>query len=344
MTTSTAQARSGGLVLALVSAATFSTSGTFASALLDSGWSSGAAVLVRVLVAALVLTVPAALQLRGRWGMLRRRAVPLVGYGVMAVAACQVCYFNAVQHLSVGIALMLEYLGCFLVVGWQWVRHGQRPSPVTSVGALVAAVGLALVLDVNSSTRLDVVGVLWGLGAAAGLATYFVLAGNSEEEVPPLVLAWAGLTVGSVGLAVVGAAGGLALHASTRDVLLRGAQVPWWVAVAGLSLVAAVIAYVTGMAGTRRLGARVASFVGLTEVLFAVLIAWAVLGQLPAPVQALGALVILAGVTLVRVDELRSVRAAHRASETADDQAVEDAGAVRTTVEQELRPQPAAGR
>ncbi|MEO6205082.1 MAG: EamA family transporter, partial [Mycobacteriales bacterium] len=60
-----------GVGLALVSAAAFGTSGSFASSLLDAGWTPGAAVTARLVIAALVLTVPAALLLRGRLADLR---------------------------------------------------------------------------------------------------------------------------------------------------------------------------------------------------------------------------------------------------------------------------------
>ena len=50
------------------------------------------------------------------------------------------------------------------------------------------------------------------------------------------------------------------------------------------------------------MGSRVASFVGLSEVLFAVLIAWFVLGEAPTLVQAIGGALIVAGVVLVRTD------------------------------------------
>ena len=61
-----------GLALAAVSAAAFGLSGTLARGLLDTGWSPAAAVVVRVLVGATVLLVPALLVLRGRWHLLRR--------------------------------------------------------------------------------------------------------------------------------------------------------------------------------------------------------------------------------------------------------------------------------
>jgi hypothetical protein len=46
-----------GLTLAVLSAATFGTSGTFASSLIHTGWSPAAAVLVRVTLSALLLTI-----------------------------------------------------------------------------------------------------------------------------------------------------------------------------------------------------------------------------------------------------------------------------------------------
>ena len=49
-----------------------------------------------------------------------------------------------------------------------------------------------------------------------------------------------------------------------------------------------------------------ASFVSLTEVLFAVIWAWLLLGELPGPIQLLGGLLIVGGVVLVRLDELRA--------------------------------------
>ena len=300
------QQRAGaGLGLALVSAATFGTSGTFAASLLDAGWTPGAAVTVRVLIAALVLTVPALLLLRGRFGELRRGSRGVTIYGLAAVAGCQLAYFNAVQSLSVAVALLLEYSGALLVVGWLWLRHQQRPRRLTVLGAAVAVGGLTLVLDVLGDADLDPVGVLWGLGAAVGLAVYFVLSAQDEDALPPLVVAWGGLAVGGIALALAGAAGVVEMQAPRVDVVLRGAEVSWLVPVLGLALVAAALAYVAGIFGARLLGAKVASFVGLSEVLFAVVIAWVVLGQSLSLLQLLGGLLVVGGIALVRVDELR---------------------------------------
>ena len=292
-----------GLVLAVLSAATFGTSGTFATTLIDTGWSAGAAVTARLLIAALVLTVPAVVVLRGRWSLLWSSSRSVAAYGVVAVAVAQVCYFNAVQHLSVGIALLLEYLGTVLIVGWLWVRHGQRPRRLTVGGIAVVVVGLALVLNINGHQHIDLVGVLWGAGAAVGLATYFVVSAKSHDGIPPIAMAWAGMTVGAACLLLLGVVGALPLRASTQDVQFLDHRMSWLVPVLGLSLVAAAFAYATGIHAAQALGAKVASFVGLSEVLFAVVFAWVMLGQQLRPLQIVGGALVLTGVAIVRSDE-----------------------------------------
>lgn len=290
-----------GLLLALLSAASFGTSGSFAGSLLAAGWSPGAAVTVRIGLAALALTIPAVVQLRGRWGEVRRNAGVVVVFGLVAVVAAQLFFFLAVQRVPVGVAILLEYSGVLLVVGYLWWT-GQRPGPLTVVGGVVALAGLVLVLDLLGGVSLDPIGVLWGLCAAVGLATYFVISGRAEAQLPPLAVAWAGMVVATVALLLVGLVGILPFRAATAPVVMNGAQVSWLVPVLGLSLVAAAVAYVSGVAAVRLLGSRVASFVGLTEVLFAVLFAWQLLGQTPTPVQAIGGVLVLAGVALVRAD------------------------------------------
>lgn len=293
-----------GILIALVSAASFGTSGAFAKSLLETGWSPGAAVTLRIGGAAVVLAVPAMIALRGRWHLLRRKAGFITVYGLIAMAGCQLFFFNAVTTLSVGVALLLEYLGVVLVVLWLWARHGQRPRRWTLVGIVLSIGGLLLVLDVTGGFRIDLTGVLWGLGAAAGLAVYFVLSGSVTTGLPPMVMAAGGMVVATLALALAGLLGLMPMRFSSSDIVLAGARLPWFVPVVLLALVAAALAYATGIAATRRLGSKVASFIGLTEVLFSVLFAWLLIGEMPLAVQLAGGVLIVAGVVAVRYDEL----------------------------------------
>ena len=292
-----------GLTFAVLSAMTFGTSGALAKGLLDTGWSPGAAVTWRVGVAALVLLVPGALMMRGRWHLLRRGWVSMALFGLLAVAGCQLAYFLAVERISVAVALLLEYLGIILVVGWLWARHGQRPRPLTVAGAAVAVAGLIFVLDVFGAVQVDLIGVAWGLVAAVGLAVYFVVSADDSTGLPPLVLATGGLTIGTLALVAAGLVGIVPMTTATADVRLADLSLPWWGAILLLGVVAAAFAYATGIAATRRLGSKLGSFVGLTEVMFSFVWAWVLLGQMPAAIQLLGGLLILTGVVLVKLEE-----------------------------------------
>ena len=241
--------------------------------------------------------------MRGRWSLLRGNASLVVIYGVVAVAGCQLCYFYAVAHMQVGVALLIEYTAPVAVITWLWLRHGRAPGRLTIAGAVVALAGLVLVLDLLSGAEVSLVGVLWALGAMVGAATYFVLSAEEGNGLPPLALAAGGLLVGSAVLVLAGVVGLVPMAASTEPWSSSARPSPWWLPVLALGLVTAALAYVAGIAAGRRLGSRLASFVALSEVVMSLVFAWLLLGELPRPVQLLGGLVILAGVVMVKLDE-----------------------------------------
>ncbi|KQQ83155.1 DMT family transporter [Arthrobacter sp. Leaf137] len=295
-----------GLGVALFSSAVFGTSGSFGKALLETGWSPGAAVTARLTGAALILAIPAVIALRGRWHQLRDNWLTIVLFGLIGVAACQLFYFNAVERLSVGVALLLEYLAPVIIVLWIWAASRKRPRALTFGGTLLSLAGLVLVLDLTGAVKVDPVGVLWGIAAAVCLAMYFFITAKENDTLPPLVLASGGLMVGAAVMWLAGATGLLPMAFNTADTTLGPWVTPWWVSLAGLVVLATVLAYVSGIMAARALGSKVASFVSLTEVLFAVIWAWLLLGELPGAIQLVGGVLIVGGVLLVRLDELRA--------------------------------------
>ena len=292
-----------GLLLALVSATSFALSGPLARGLIDAGWSPGAVVLARIAIGAIALAPFVVRALRGRWGLLRRNARLIALYGAVPVAGTQFAFFSAVAAMDVGPALLIEYTAPAAIVVWLWLRHGERPGAMTLAGAGLAALGLVLVLDLLSGADLALGGVLWALAAMLGAATYFVMSADTRSGMPPLALAGGGLAVGAAGLALLGLVGVLPMRATTAAPSYAGEAVAWWVPFAGLGVITAAISYSTGIAASRRLGSRLASFVALMEVVAAVVFAWLLLDQLPGPLQLIGGALIVAGVIVVRLGE-----------------------------------------
>ncbi len=292
-----------GLGFALASALSFGLSGALARGLLDTGWSPGTVTLIRIGLAAVLVAPFGIAALRGRWHLLGPSAGTVLCYGTFAVAGAQFCFFSAVQYMQVAPALLIEFTAPVAVVLWLWLRHGQRPGRVTVLGIALALLGLALVVDLLSGTQVSVTGVLWALGAMVGCSVYFLLSADDGRGLPPLTLAAGGLVVGAALLGLLSVVGLLPMAVADAPTAYNGVEIAWWVPLLLLGLVTAAMAYTLGIAAIRRLGSRVASFVGLTEVLAALGWAWLLLAELPSTVQLLGGLLIVVGVVAVKRGE-----------------------------------------
>jgi drug/metabolite transporter (DMT)-like permease len=270
-----------GLLFAVSSAFSFGLSGPLAKSLMEAGWSPTAAVTARL-------------------------AGGAVAYGLIPIAGAQLCYFNAVSHLSVGVALLLEYTAPVLVVAWLWATTRRRPSNLTLTGVAIAIAGIMLVLDVFSGGQINLVGIGWASAAAICAACYFMMSdavsadGTEEGSLNSITLAAGGLIVGSAAVALLGASGVMPLTFATHDAVVAGWTTSWVVPAIALAVIPTAIAYTLGIMGIARLRPRFASLVGLSEVMFAVLAAWALLGEAMSPTQAVGGAVVLVGLVLAR--------------------------------------------
>jgi drug/metabolite transporter (DMT)-like permease len=297
-----------GLLFAVGSAFAFGSSGPFAKSLMEAGWSPTAAVTARLAGGALLMAIFATI-VKPDWfreAIQHRKTV--IAYGLIPIAGAQLCYFNAVAHLSVGVALLLEYTAPILVVGWLWATTRRRPSSLTLTGVALAIAGIMLVLGLFETggftvTHINLIGVGWALAAAVCAACYFMMSSTVATDgngLNSITLATAGLIVGAAAVAAVGATGLMPLTFTANDAVVAGSTMSWMVPVIALALIPTAIAYTVGIMGISRLRPRFASLVGLSEVMFAVLAAWLLLGEAITAIQAIGGAVVLVGLALAR--------------------------------------------
>ncbi|WP_106813812.1 EamA family transporter [Microbacterium timonense] len=306
---SAARMRTTGLVMGIASALAFSSSGPFVKPLLEAGWSLGAALLVRMGVAGLVLSPALVRAILRQRGFLRRHWRLIAAFGLMPVLGCQLFFFSAMQRMPVAVALLIQYLAPVMLVVAVWVRTRRAPSALVLWGSAVAMAGLVLVVDISGAS-FDLVGTLLALGAAVCVCAYFVISERAGDDLPPLALAAGGLLAGATVMGVLCLIGVMPFHAPAVTVVLAGVTVPWWMPLLWVAAIATTLGYALGVMAVPRIGSRVASFVGLSEVLFALLFAWIFLAEVPAPVQFLGGALILIGVVLVRADAGRIAKEA----------------------------------
>lgn len=284
-----------GLALALVSAFAFGGSGVAAKPLIEAGIAPMHVVWLRVAGAALVL-LPAAIRHRE---VLRRRPALLAAFGVIAVASVQACYFAAISRIPVGVALLIEYLGPALVLGW--VRFVQRRpvSRAAAIGVVLAVSGLACVVEVWSGLAFDTLGLLLALGAACCQAGYFVLADHRGADkgppVDPFAITAYGLLVGALVLTVVARPWGTDWQVLRQQVDMGERHVPAILLLGWVVLVTTVLAYLTGVVAVRRLSPQVAGVVACLEAVIATVLAWVLLGEHLSTPQLVGGLAVLVG-------------------------------------------------
>jgi drug/metabolite transporter (DMT)-like permease len=292
-----------GLVIAVIAAATFGMSGAFIKPLLEAGWSPAAAVTLRALVGGIVLAPFAIFALRGRWSTLWRSRWGVLTMALIGVAATQLVYFAAIQRIPVGTAILIEYMAPLLLVAFAWARSRRMPKLVVLIGSVIALVGLVLVVAPGGASHLDPLGMLFAVGGAVGCAVYFVIAARPSNGLPPVALAASGLLIGAAALALLGLTRLLPFTAPTLDVRMFGTMTPWWVPLLIVGVVATGIAYATSITASQMLGSRLASFMGLLEVVAAALYAWLLLGEDLTLPQLLGGVLILAGIAFVRAEK-----------------------------------------
>jgi drug/metabolite transporter (DMT)-like permease len=300
-TDTTVSHRGRGTALTVCSGVLFSTSGWLATAVMDVGWSPVQVSCVRIVLAALIL-LPVVALVRRRSLRLRRREAPLVfGMGLLGVAGTQLCYFIAVARISVGIAMVLEFIAPVLVALWIRVVRRSRLRGLVWLGIGIAVVGLAMLTQVWQGLKLDPTGFAAGLGSAVCTAGYYLIAERGAATHDPIGLTTWSMVVGAVLISLIGAPWTLPFHLLGAGTTLGGAHPAVWLLIVLIAVFSTALPYLIGTLSLKWVSSTVASVLGLTEPLMATVAAWLLLGQALDRVQLAGAIVLLGGAALVQL-------------------------------------------
>lgn len=290
-----------GIALGLGAGLAFGAGGVFVKPLLEAGWSPGAAVLARISIAAALLVVPALIALRFDLRPLWRARWTVLLYGIVAVAGVQVAFYASLERIPVSMTLLIEYLAPIALVLFAWVRTRRMPQLIVLGGSVLAMAGLVLVIGPGGGD-LDPLGLAFAAIAMIGVCVYYAIGERATEQVPPVALIAAGFVVGAIAIAISGVIGIMPMDVALTDVDFLGGTAPWWVPLLTVGAVSTAFAYSAGVAAIRMLGSRLSSFLGLSEVVFAAIVGWLLLGESLGVLQILGGVLILGGIVLVRME------------------------------------------
>ncbi len=251
------------------------------------------AVVVRSAVTALVIVlILAAQQVRVRFGARERRFLPLIG---LLIGVQSLCLYSSVARLPVALALLAFNTYPIWTALWSALLYRRRPERAMLWAMPVILFGLALALDVlGAASGLGAAGqwsrigagVAFALAAAATFGLALVLTQHEASGVDGRVRTATTMGLAAlVALTAVGVQGGFHLPTAPAG----------WGGLAALTFLYGT-AFTIMFTVLPRLGVVGNSAIMNVEPVFALVLAWAVLGQAIAPVQVLGALVVVGAV------------------------------------------------
>lgn len=224
----------------------------------------------------------------------RAALLPILVFGV-ALVAVNGAYYTAIDRLSVGVAISLQYTAPVMVLVLTALVARRQLGVATWVAGILTLAGAVLVSGAYNGLRdLDGVGVVAGFASAISFAVYLLsaeAAGRRGAHAATI------LGIGFVVAAVV-----------------WGAFLPWWtwpmerlaepdvaLRVLGVGVVGTLIPFLLAVNAVRIISAAVAGIAATSEPVFAAGLAWLLLGQELGAPQILGGALVVAGVVIAQV-------------------------------------------
>lgn len=234
-----------------------------------------------------------------------RRAAWSLALATLAGLLLNVAIFSAFERTTVALALLGFYTYPAMVAAVAVAFGRERATGLTLVSLLVAVGGMVLVLlgglDPAGEIRLDLLGLLLAVGAAAFQTVFITISRDGYRMVPAdqaMGIILAGTSLSSVAVAL---AFGTDLGVPLRDAGLMAIML-------AAGVLGAAIPSLMFLIGIRLVGGTRAGILMLFEPLVGVALAAVLLGESLGPVQAAGGVAILAAAAI-----LQRVPVAHHA-------------------------------
>jgi drug/metabolite transporter (DMT)-like permease len=288
-----------GILLILVSAASFGTLGILGRYAYAAGMDTFTILFLRFGLAAVVM---------GLWTAWRHEKRPgpgvvlqLVGMGAIGYVGQATLYFSALKYTSPGLVALLLYLYPVFVALLAVVFRHERLTMLKLLALGLALAGVALTVNpgwggVNITGQWT--GILMAVGAALVYSFYIIVGAGVLKQVSAVLST---TIIFASAAAMSGMIVGLQA-ASTPHWPGDGAA---WLVIGWIVVLATLIPVVTFLAGLERIGPTNASMLSTIEPVVTVLLAaWLLSEPLPA-IALLGGVLILGAVLLLSWSELR---------------------------------------
>jgi len=293
-----------GYLMVAVAATLFAVNGTVSKVVLGSGLSSLELTQIRSTGAAAGFLAFILLFARATLRVGRRELLFLVVFGITGIGFVQWLYFIAIDHLPVGIALLIQFLGPLLVALFARFVYHERIRRRIWVALVLCIVGLSVVVEFWSGLAYSTIGITAALGAAFALAAYILMAERERKHRDPASLSFYGFFFATLFWAVINPLWQFPWDVLGDTVSLQGNlseySAPVWVLVAFIVVIGTMVTFTLLTGALRHIPATRASIVATLEPVIATIVAWLWLGESFGTAQLIGGAVVLAGILLAQ--------------------------------------------
>jgi drug/metabolite transporter (DMT)-like permease len=278
-----------GILLIIISAASFGTLAIFGRLLYADGLDTFSLLFLRFSFAACIMAFLL---------LLRRESFPrgkvllqLIGMGALGYAGQAFSFLSAIKYASAGLVALLLYLYPMFVFVLSATILREKVTRLKVAALLLALTGTALTVDPAGG---QLIGILLAILSAVIYSIYIIVGTNVMKQVSAIqsslvIFASAALVYGTL-------------------TAIRGPHFPatnmGWLGIAGIVLVATVIPVATFLAGLERIGPTNASMLSTLEPVVTVLLAGLLFGERLKAITILGGGLILVAVILLTRGEL----------------------------------------
>jgi len=224
---------------------------------------------------------------------IRRADLPVIAvFGLFGILGVQVFYYEAIQRLPLGVALVLQYTAPLIVLGY-WAVRGRRIGGRLWLAAVLTIGGCYFVVGAYDASlrELNAVGALIAILDAIVFAVYLLLAERLTSRYASATLLTWGFGTAALAWSVIRPLWTLPWELVTLEVA---------VLIAGVVIVATVIPYLFTVAALRSIPATRVGLTATSEPLIGALAAWLLIGEALQAPQVAGGIVMVGGILMAQ--------------------------------------------
>lgn len=251
---------------------------------------------------ALAMTNPKAFRVaKGDWKN-------LVLFGIFGVALMQWSYSNAVKNLPIGIALLIEYTAIVIVPLVSLWLFREKVLPRLWFAIAMVLVGLVVVSKIWDG-GLNPIGLMFAVAAALFLSFYFLMGEHTMKKRDALSTLFYSMSVSAIFWLIVSPWWQFQPAILNNEISLSGnlaaIEVPLWVLMVWLGIFGSFLPMLFSYLALTHLSATSVGVISTGETVLAFFFAWAWLNEMIDGLQAIGGILVVAGIVIAQTSRVR---------------------------------------